>query len=126
MIYFLAKFAEVLDDQEPFKQDLLYAKALIENTYSENFTDDQLQTELQQKLDRGKKILMPGGWKGHAVYYEFIPHETGKCSLRVYNTGAGLDYHDAVSIAGDIKCMPYVEYQDIDYNSFQLSLHSNN
>ena len=119
---FLAKFAEVLDDQEPFKQDLLYAKALIEKLYSENFTDDQLQTELQQKLDRGKKILMPGGWKGHAVYYEFIPHETGKCSLRVYNTGAGLDYHDAVAIAGDIKFMPYVEYQDIDYNSFQFKL----
>ena len=47
-----------------------------------------------QTMEEGKSFFMPGGFFEHAMLYEFKKENDGKINLIVYNTGAGLEYHE--------------------------------
>lgn len=55
---------------------------------------------LKLQLKKEKTVLVDGGWidtkGGHAIYYEIGKQENGAFFFRLYNRGAGWNYHDSV------------------------------
>lgn len=92
------------------------AKDFIENT----------RPKIQAAFETQKPLLMMGGWTGkptgHAIYYEIIPDASGKtASLRLYNTGAGTDYHESAQAGHKIKYKAYTEWAGIDKEKLESS-----
>lgn len=64
----------------------------------------------------GQPILLPGGWSGspsgHAMFYEVIPQQSGKVTLRLFNLGAGsngaIDPTDYKT-----KAVPYIDFEGV-------------
>lgn len=50
--------------------------------------------------DATQSVLMPGGWKGkptgHAMAYEFKKDENGDLLFLIFNSGAGLEFHEPI------------------------------
>lgn len=75
----------------------------------------QLTQEAIQKISENP-ILLPGGWagcpSGHAMYYEVIPQQNGKCTFRLFNLGAGsigaIDPSDYKT-----KAAPYIDFEGV-------------
>jgi len=46
----------------------------------------------------GEQLLLPGGWQGreigHAMLYEFTKNEKGELLFSIYNSGAGIQFHE--------------------------------
>lgn len=66
--------------------------------------------EILRRLEADKYIALPGGYYkeggGHALFYEFFLEEDGSVTLKVCNSGAGLEYHPVDSAhpnAGSIR-----------------------
>ncbi|MBS0636213.1 MAG: hypothetical protein JSS12_01785, partial [Verrucomicrobia bacterium] len=53
----------------------------------------ELKTELEKKIASDGSCLILGGWSGHAIVYEIQKQPNGKYSFRVFNEGAGIEYH---------------------------------
>ncbi len=84
--------------------------------------------EKVMNLKEGESYLMRGGWReaeisrnekdfptinnGHAMLYEWTRHEK-EFSLRVYNTGAGTQYHPHLQSDGKEKINPCLTFQKI-------------
>ncbi len=79
--------------------------------------------KLSKAFETEKPILLPGGWigkpSGHSMYYEVIPQKGGKrANLRIYNLGAGSNYHQTAVVKGKLKIAPYTEWTGIDKEKF--------
>lgn len=65
----------------------------------------------------GEPVFLPGGWagapSGHAVYYEWMKQPDGRFSFRIYNTGAGLNYHPGATVPFDEMKITFSEQVDI-------------
>jgi hypothetical protein len=80
-------------------------------TYEKRYEDlkkqediDKLSYELHEKivkLEAGKTILIPGGWRkgktGHAIIYKFHKDQSGCVEFHIHNTGKGIEYHQKSS-----------------------------
>ena len=76
------------------------------------------QKIIVQAFKEQKPTLIMGGWIGepigHAIYYEILPDATGKtASMRLYNTGSGLEYHDHKTEGHKTKHKAYTEWTGI-------------
>lgn len=70
--------------------------------------------ETVQKLPRGQSILLPGGWKGHAILYEIKRDEAGEYDFAIYNTGDGAGYHENIIDGTKHKIKDYLELKKVD------------
>ncbi len=86
--------------------------------------------EAINKLGAGQSLLFGGGWAGepgHAIYLRLTRLDNGNFTLRIYNKGAGLEYHPGAEIDGKDKYHPFVDLvnipsHEINYTSFMLPM----
>ena len=75
------------------------------------------QTRIHQAFESQSPLLLMGGWTaapfGHAIYYEIIPTSNSSASFRLYNTGAGVDYHPAAEDGHALKYHTFVEWKGV-------------
>lgn len=72
--------------------------------------------QLQKALKEGSRILIPGGWigkPGHAMYYEVIAETPQTATFRIFNTGAGVGYHNPAIVGNKEKYQPYIEWKGV-------------
>ncbi len=76
------------------------------------------QEKIQQAFALQKPLLVVGGWtanpSGHAIYYEIIPTSDQKANFRLYNTGAGVEWHASQKVGAKTKFATYTEWQGIE------------
>lgn len=79
-----------------------------------------LQQEITSSFDKNEPIILNGGWtgspSGHAIYYLIIPEtDKTKCKIRLYNRGAGIQYHQTMisKEAGKPYHPGYLEIENI-------------
>ena len=85
----------------------------------------ELAQEFERLVSLKKPFLVPltihFGKAGHVVLLEVSPQEGGLGSMRIYNSGEGLDHHKN-EVSGffniSFKAQPYVEYQDVPLAKF--------
>ncbi len=84
-------------------------------------TEEQIKTALTMAFKEKRSTLIPGGWVGkpigHAIYYEIIPQADGKATMRLFNTGGGLQEHDLIQKGVKEKVI-YGEWKDIPQEKF--------
>lgn len=75
-------------------------------------TAEFLSTSLTS-LEKGDSIFFPGGWagdpSGHIMYYEYIAEGDKQFTLRIYNTGSGLEYHSNQTVAYKDQFLTFTE-----------------
>ncbi|MCB1118608.1 MAG: DUF3638 domain-containing protein [Chlamydiia bacterium] len=73
-------------------------------------------TLIKEKIDKAfstqKKLLIPGGWKGHTVYYEVIPVDEKTCRLRLYDLASPEPHTETLSTTRT-QVQPYIEWHGI-------------
>ena len=84
---------------------------------SERKFHKKLRTEVTS-LAAGNNIFFGGGWAGHAIVYEVIKQQDGKLTLRIYNTGGGINYFKRAVVGTDTLYMPFEEILDIPEHNF--------
>lgn len=92
--------------------------AKILNSSKENKLDEYRKFILKMLADDGpSSFLLEGGWTsipmGHAMYYLVMKQPNGKFTIRIFNTGDGLNFHPSLSIGGKKKYHPFIEIQDV-------------
>ncbi len=66
-------------------------------------------------LPDGMSLFMPGGWKGHAVNFQFTKQSGDSYGFRVYNEGGGLEYHASSLLGYKQQYFPFVEVTEIPF-----------
>ena len=81
---------------------------------------DKFQSHLKQsleQLDPNESVILPGGWigksVGHAMIYEVIKQSDQLFTVRLYNTGVGIEHHVAETPHLKKKIIPYVEISSV-------------
>ena len=71
-----------------------------------------------KNLAAGEKLLMPTGWVstsgGHAMYLEAMKQDNGKFTVRIFNSGAGLENHPKILLDNTYKSHPFLEIKNIE------------
>ncbi len=74
-------------------------QSLIENGITLSSTGltepKELRDTVFSQLKKQGKCILFGGWSGHAIVYEIEKNKNGKYSFRIYNEGAGSQYHSS-------------------------------
>lgn len=77
----------------------------------------KMRGELDQ-LRNGETLLLDGGWRninsGHAMLYEIIKINPNQYNFRIYNTGAGLEFHSEVQAGYDQWALPVREFANVN------------
>ncbi len=72
----------------------------------------QLSLKVDQ-LENGESFFYQGGWatedSGHAISVEIVKETNDHLTLRLYNRGAGLEFHTQATIAGKNAFLPFTE-----------------
>ncbi len=75
----------------------------------------------------GQQLLLPGGWLGrtvgHAMIYEFTRNEQGELLFSIYNSGAGIRFHEKHTTRDKTHFFPVKTYKipaKIDSNELHL------
>ena len=79
---------------------------------SEAGFDQKLRSEVAS-LPVGNNFFFGGGWEGHAIVYEITKQPNEKLTLRIYNTGEGVNYFKRAAVGTDTLYMPFEEILDI-------------
>ncbi len=89
----------------------------------------KIAEQLQKRVTSGESCVLSGGWigkpasrteqaePGHSIIYEIIRQPDGKFTMRVFNTGAGVEYHLSAIIGTRLKNLPFLEQRDIDISA---------
>ena len=96
--------AIILDNSNPFSTAIRQEKL---NQLSDSIVEDIFN------LGSGQKLLIPGGFKGHAMLYQVTKEANGTFTLEVLNTGSGLNHHKPHGIKGKIKFYPFKRFEKI-------------
>lgn len=98
------------------QQELIRVLGVAHKIASSSNMKETLRTAIQEAFETKKPILIPGGWEGkpsgHAIYYELIPEDGRKATLRIFNTGEGIQEHDRFQVGVKDK-VRYAEWQGI-------------
>lgn len=82
--------------------------------------------KISKAMEQQKPLLIIGGWSGnpggHAIYYEIIPTSDNKANFRLFNTGAGSDYHPSEYVVTEHKAQSYVEWKGIERDKLESPL----
>lgn len=80
----------------------------------------QLSTEVTAKaaaLASGESLFIPIGWVtkwgGHAMFCEFCRDDDSSYTVCIYNTGAGLEFHEKHILDNKVKYSPIVTYRHV-------------
>jgi len=113
-IALFTSYVDTLNDSEKnselkaLREDLNYLKEIAGDIYSNKNVVEISQT-IAQKILRKERVLIPGGWvgkpskagepgePGHALIYCFEINEAGQLLFKIYNSGAGLNFHKIIS-----------------------------
>ncbi len=103
-------------DQEIIEQlETAYAISIAENK------QEAIHEAIEKAFETGKPLLIPGGWvglpAGHAIYYEMIPQKNGTGSLRVFNTGEGIQEHPR-ALSGVKEKVGFAEWTGVQKERF--------
>lgn len=97
------KFEDLSETDQLLNEFSDYSKRFFECSLEEIEEDIvKTATTLADKLEKKKSLMIAGGWRGlpgnpgHAMAYEFIKNEIGTYTFIVFNTGAGIDYHQGL------------------------------
>ncbi len=74
------------------------------------------------KLVENKKVLIPGGWTKHAIVYGLELDPSGTIEFTLYNSGAGISYHDRKTAKGKIKYSPLLKFKIKNLQVLELFL----
>jgi hypothetical protein len=100
------------DQQEELIRELSIAYDIAESPNSQQ----TLHQAIQNAFATGSTTLIPGGWvgkpSGHAMMYELIPESGETATLRIFNTGEGIQEHDRFQVGVKDK-VGYVEWKGI-------------
>lgn len=73
--------------------------------------------KIRHAFDSQTPLLLMGGWTGkphgHAIYYEILPESPNSSSFRLYEVGAGSNYHRRAKLGGKIKAQTFCEWQGV-------------
>lgn len=98
-------YAEVADE---LKNRYVAAPTMAYNDFREKIT---------KAFKKGTPLLLSGGWNGepsgHAIYYEIIPTSQTHATFRLFNTAAGVQYHDSVVEGTKTKYRCYVDWENV-------------
>lgn len=77
------------------------------------------QKKLKIAFEENRPLLVQGGWTGmpmgHSMYYEVIPTSNTTANFRVFNLGAGVEFHYNEHTSTKTKYAPYFEFKDVAY-----------
>lgn len=84
----------------------------------EAISQPSLEKAFSHAFATQKPVLLKGGWRnesgGHAIYYEIIPDKGGEAAtFRLYNLGAGADFHAHGTLDLKEKGLPYLEFKGV-------------
>lgn len=79
-----------------------------------------LQTKIGD-IPVGESLLLPGGWQGkqspgHAMLYEITREKEDVYSMRIYNTGGGLQFHPSLSEGNREKLLQRIDIPNLNLN----------
>jgi hypothetical protein len=63
-----------------------------------------------------RSCLLFGGWTAHTIAFEIEKQKDGKCTFRIYNRGAGIEYHRSVVTDFVKKSAPCIAIKNISEN----------
>lgn len=73
-------------------------------------------------LSPGQSIFFPAGWTGksggHGISWSLMKQHDGKLTVRLYNTGDGVDFHTHADIGLDYRSLRFTEMVNVDPNQF--------
>lgn len=116
--------------EDPSILDKLSAriKLALEITRSIDKGVVQFQKRLRKEilaLKEGDSFLFMSGYvnfdSGHALAYEIVKESAKRISFRIFNTGAGADYHAREIVEHSLRIFPYVEVSGIKISHFLSS-----
>lgn len=72
-----------------------------------------LAKQMEHSRAEKESFLLPFTWPKHAVALEFVPTDLNSWSLRIYNTGAGSEWHSEVVAGTERFSAPFVEIKEV-------------
>lgn len=113
-----AKYLRHLKGNDPRLQPLYRLNELIRKKKG------NVGVIIQESLKEvGKaRVVLPGGWSGcpgHAMLYEIVPKESGKCDFIIYNSGSGLEFLPRVVDNYKNKFPIYTVFENVEVALFQ-------
>ena len=90
------------NEVKALSEDLNYLKS-VDDDINSTKNISEISQKIAQKILRKDRVLIPGGWvgngdePGHALIYCFETNEAGQLLFKVYNSGAGLNFHKIIS-----------------------------
>ncbi len=82
-----------------------------------NLFERKFKESLDKLRSKNDYFYMQGGWTMHAINYEVRRDIGGNFSFRVFNSGAGINYHFGSDIPGRSLVFPYVEKRNVTKES---------
>ena len=96
------KEIEILKKMESELTQAIKFANLWHNTSYVRPVKQQFAQLLKASLQQNQKCLIPGGWigktLGHAIHHHIEKNDQGTYSFRLYNTGAGAQFHTEKSL----------------------------
>lgn len=116
-------------DTTPFQQAAEIAQEiddrLIHSDNMDTLSIRNYASQLAEKcsgLKSGESLWLPGGWagrpSGHAILFRLQRQPDNSYAFTIFNTGAGLNYHDSIIVNGEEKFQTYLEIVDISHKKF--------
>jgi len=125
-----------LKDSKTFIKDIENCENIAEAIYRESqkiktssdldqaakkIFDDNIKVSLSQMVSNDR-MFIPGGFPGHAMMYEVLKESTDKYTLKIYNTGEGLQYHPYIVDGEKMQYQTYVRYEGFTEHEIQDAL----
>ncbi len=82
----------------------------------QSITFAQQMIKKLRSLPEEQRIVIAGGWNGrpsHYMVYEIYKEPGGTFRMRIFNLGAGIEYHPAALIGKKLKYLPFLEQAGI-------------
>lgn len=96
----------------------------ITDAYSQdNRTFFRTLKNAMDQLAPNESFFFLGGWtnkyytNGHAIVYEMVKQTDNRFTLRIFNRGAGINYHVKRIIHHQERALPFLEIADIPYQN---------
>lgn len=71
------------------------------------------RTQVEKAAEEKDSFFLPLRWPRHAIAMEVIPEESGSWTVRIYNTGQGLQFHSKVVVGSETFHLPSTEHKQV-------------
>ncbi len=126
ILQYLCRFLDQYGPKTPSAMRKIYMKiqlklnnALTLARALEEKTPQTFIVLFQKQLEEAKKqqssLILYAGWidrtAGHTMYFEIIPENFKKCTMRIYNLGEGIQHHK--QLGGQVAS--FIEWKSIEF-----------